>query len=89
MRGVRSDHWHRGKQLETVSRNSVQYPGIHFFPSDGVGSGVALTECEYTEGIAMAGKSAMELLPREFQGIKTGFLIITVSISCLALCFLY
>ncbi|KAF9463176.1 hypothetical protein BDZ94DRAFT_1193384 [Collybia nuda] len=77
MGGVRSDHWHRGKQLQAVSRNYSSYPSIHFFPADGVGSGVALTECEYTEGIAMAGRSAKESLPREFQEIESGFLIIT------------
>ncbi|RDB27403.1 hypothetical protein Hypma_004347 [Hypsizygus marmoreus] len=75
--GVRSDYWHKGLPSVVVSRNHSQFPGIRFFPADGVGSGIALTECEYTEGIAFPGQSIFEQLPARLQHIKAGNLVIT------------
>lgn len=77
---VKSDYWHKGMPSEVVSRNHSQFPGIYFFPFDGVGSGVALTECEYTEGIAVPTQSIFKYLPTNLQHIKSGQFVITVSL---------
>lgn len=74
---VRSDYWHRGLRTEVVSRNHSQFPGIHFFPKDGVGSGVAMTECEYCLGVAVPTQSIFQQLPSQFQQVKSGSLIIS------------
>lgn len=77
---MRSDHWHRDQPFKIVSRNSEENPGIRFFTNDGIGSGVALTECEYTDGILHPGASAMDCIPAKFyERMKTGFLVIDVS----------
>lgn len=76
---VRSDYWHKNMPSEAVSRNHSQFPGIHFFPIDGVGAGVAMTECEYTEGIAMPAQSIFDHLPSHLRSIESGVFVITVS----------
>jgi hypothetical protein len=76
---VKSDYWHRGLQSDVVSRNHSQFPGIRFFSEDGVGSGVAMTECEYSVGMASASQSVFEQLPPLFQQAKSGTFIISAS----------
>jgi len=78
---VRSDYWHRGMASRVVSRNPSQFPAIRFFPPDGVESGVAMTECEYSVGVAIPNQSVFQQLPPVFQQVKIGILIITVRIS--------
>jgi hypothetical protein len=75
---VRSDYWHHGLTSEVVSRNHSQFPGIPFFPRDGVGAGVAMTECEYAVGIADPSQSVFQCLPPYFQHLKSGTFIISV-----------
>ncbi|KAG5650303.1 hypothetical protein H0H81_012685 [Sphagnurus paluster] len=77
---VKSDYWHRGLPSEVVSRNHSQFPGIRFFPSDGVGIGVAMSECEYTEGVAVPAQSVFQQLPPQMKHVKSGVLVITVCI---------
>lgn len=74
---VRSDYWHRGLESEVIFRNHLQFPGIRFFPKDGVGSGVAMTECEYSVGMASATHSVFEQLPLSLQQAKSGTFIIS------------
>ncbi|GLB36831.1 hypothetical protein LshimejAT787_0311180 [Lyophyllum shimeji] len=74
---IKSDYWHRGLPSEVVSRNHSQFPAIRFHPSDGVGMGVAFTECEYTEGIAMPAQSVYSQLPAQMQHVRSGLLVIT------------
>ena len=75
---VRADYWHRGLPFQVVSRNHDQFPAITFFPSDGVGSGVALTECDYPQGIAAPAQSILTRLPASLQNITSGVFLITV-----------
>jgi len=75
---VRSDHWHRGLPSQVVSRNHSQFPAIAFFPSDGVGSGVALTVCEYAQGVAAPAQSILSRLPASLQNLTSGIFLITV-----------
>ena len=75
---VRTDHWHRGLPSQVVSRNHDQFPAITFCPSDGVGSGVALTECDFAQGIAAPAESIFTRLPASLQNITSGVFLITV-----------
>ena len=75
---IRSDYWHHGLTSEVVSRNHAQFPGICFFPIDGVGAGVAMTECEYAVGVADPSQSVFQRLPPYFQHIKSGTFVISV-----------
>ncbi|KAG5644515.1 hypothetical protein DXG03_008257 [Asterophora parasitica] len=74
---IKSDYWHQGLASEVVSRNHSQFPAVRFYPIDGIGSGVAFTECEYTQGIAMPGQSIFTQLPSHLHGLKRGTFVIT------------
>ncbi|KAF8055618.1 hypothetical protein FPV67DRAFT_809209 [Lyophyllum atratum] len=74
---IKSDYWHRGLPSEIISPNHTQFPAIRFHPSDGVGIGVAFTECEYSEGIAVPTQSVFSQLPSRMQHMKSGLLVIT------------
>ncbi|KAG5633247.1 hypothetical protein DXG03_007949, partial [Asterophora parasitica] len=76
-RKVKSDYWHAGLPSEVVSRNHTQFPAVRFHPGDGVGIGVAMTECEYTEGIANPNQSVFAELPPRMHALKKGLLVIT------------
>jgi hypothetical protein len=65
---------------EVVTRNHSQFPGIRFYPKDGLGSGVAMTECEYAVGVAASSQSIFQQLPPQFQDVKSGTFIISVRI---------
>lgn len=75
---IRSDYWHRGMPSQIVTRNFDQLPGLRFFPVDGVNVGVALSECEYTQGMVAPRDSIFKYFPPHMQHLKTGVMVITV-----------
>jgi len=64
----KTDSWHCGKASEVVSRNVNNAPALHFFPGDGIGVGVALTECMRPfpkQGVVNSHASILTVLPPE------------------------
>ncbi|KAF8883818.1 hypothetical protein BD779DRAFT_1538605 [Infundibulicybe gibba] len=71
------DYWHHGMPSEVVTRNHDQHPGVFFFPVDGIGHGVAMTECEYGQGMVNPDVPCVKSLPPELRNVRSGSLVIT------------